>query len=57
MAAKKRPTKAQISKELERAAREYDELAHAIHQKMLQNVARHLGVSIVEIEEEWAALT
>lgn len=59
MAAKKekKPTKKQISDELERAARDYNELCHVLHRQMLWNVASHLKMAPEELEEEWGALT
>lgn len=59
MAAKKtkKPTKVQISTELERAARDYNEICHTLHRQMLWNVASYLKMAPEELEEEWAALT
>lgn len=56
-AKKKKPTVAQITKELERAARDYNELCHVVHAQVLRNVASHLAMAPEELEEEFAALT
>lgn len=56
-AAKKQPTKKQITKELETMARDYEHLRNALWENMLFAAARRLGVEPSEIEEEFGALT
>lgn len=57
MASKKKPTKREIESELQRAAHDYDEIRHVLRQRMLWNVASHLGMAPEELEDQWADLT
>jgi hypothetical protein len=56
-AKKKKVSKKQISAELQRAARDYQELCLVLHRQALWNVASHLKMAPEELEEEFAALT
>ena len=56
-AKEKKPTKKQISDELQTAAKEYEHLARQLLEGMLYNASRRLGVETEEIVEEFGELT
>ena len=56
-ARKKKLTQAQISEEVAKAARDYEHLANALWQAMLENTASRLGLETTEIEDDFGSLT